>query len=45
MQNRQPSKARAIAQSRPDWMPQPLVLSVLLALWTVATAIHLLHLY
>jgi hypothetical protein len=42
MQNRRKAKARAVVVSRPDWMPQPFVLSVLLALWTAATALHFL---
>jgi hypothetical protein len=45
MQNRRKAKARAVAASRPDWMPQPLVLSVILGLWTAATAIHLFHIH
>ena len=42
MQNRRKARARAVDLPRPDWMPQPLVLSVILALWTVAAAVHYL---
>ncbi len=40
MQDRRKSKNRAVAASRPDWVPQPFVLGVILTLWTAATALH-----
>lgn len=42
MQNRRRTQARVVAAQRPDWMPQPLVLATILALWTAATALHFL---
>ena len=39
MQNR---KAKAIAASRPDWMPQPMLLGIILGLWTAVTALRFL---
>jgi hypothetical protein len=41
MQDRK-AKARAVVASRPDWMPQPMLLGVILVLWTAATALHFL---
>jgi len=36
------ARRRTAAPARPDWLPHPLVLNLILALWTVAAALQLL---
>ncbi len=34
------ARRRPVAQTRPDWMPHPVVMELIVALWVVAAALQ-----